>query len=452
MATLSIRTAVEVEYNVFDKSGTLPFTVLIGLCRTSSDDLDPRPVIVDTRKTLLDVPYALAHGLLQLEARPDADAEEDRAETLRALAAESDPDRAGVVEASCVTLPSPVGREEGWSWRRNMTVHRYRVEKDSPLASMLQVRKKYAIRIPPSARLGVGRSVSNDGAEDLARNGSSVVPLSGGSGTECVELLCRRSLYSRFFCVVPSLPWPPRLITMLELVRPASTTITTTSEGSEEEEEEWVVVEAEDASPSTEPPKPDRTAVYLDVTTTHTGSDPISVQIRGHPRFLYAETIWGMESHYNCWGRIIDPEVKYHESSLRIVDRATGMVVRCPPPRIERGGSAPGGCGRGVKGKPDYRPLLCNMVTLAPGRPWRNRVEISRALAGLPDGQYGVGLEPRGMWWCWGDPYAHFATIINGEDERVPWQLWREEIPPAVLASEEVAWFRIEQGEVVPED
>jgi hypothetical protein len=66
MGELPIHATSGQRYAIFDQSGELPFTVLFGLMRRSEDDLDPRPLTLDTRKSALDVPYGLAHGLLWL--------------------------------------------------------------------------------------------------------------------------------------------------------------------------------------------------------------------------------------------------------------------------------------------------------------------------------------------------------------------------------------------------
>lgn len=85
------------------------------------------------------------------------------------------------------------------------------------------------------------------------------------------------------------------------------------------------------------------------------------------------------------------------------------------------------------------------MVTIKPGDSLVRLVDISKQLAGLPDGAYEVNLEPRGMWWCKGsrDEFAQEG------DDRVPQRLWDPMIPPVMLESESTVEVRIEDGKII---
>lgn len=61
---LRVMTRLQSRFNVFDASGRLPFDIVFGLRRRS--DSDPRDVCFRTTNSFLDVPYALANGILSL--------------------------------------------------------------------------------------------------------------------------------------------------------------------------------------------------------------------------------------------------------------------------------------------------------------------------------------------------------------------------------------------------
>ncbi|KAJ3544595.1 hypothetical protein NM208_g2964 [Fusarium decemcellulare] len=66
MSDVKIYTVIHSKYQVFDSSGKLPFSIVFGLCRRSSQDADPRPLHINTANSILDVPYALSNKLLAL--------------------------------------------------------------------------------------------------------------------------------------------------------------------------------------------------------------------------------------------------------------------------------------------------------------------------------------------------------------------------------------------------
>lgn len=61
---LRVQTRLQSRYTVFDASGRLPYDIVFGLRRRS--DSDPRDVSFQTTNSFLDVPYALANGILSL--------------------------------------------------------------------------------------------------------------------------------------------------------------------------------------------------------------------------------------------------------------------------------------------------------------------------------------------------------------------------------------------------
>jgi hypothetical protein len=416
MGELDISTVIGQRYAVFDQSGELPFTVLFGLTRRSEDDLDPRPLTLDTRKSALDVPYGLAHGLLELvnqdgdvhNAQPDTDIPQ----ALRELA-HLDNDHM----QPFMTLPSPVNRPHGLR-SDYVTRFEYLIKKDSALGSMLKPGTKYSIRFPriesPPHRNELGvRWCASGKSEDVI--GNSATPL---CDSEPLTLMAASATKWRAaFQVVPSLPWPPKLVTKLELV------LSPTSEGGNTANADQ--------------------AVYLRVTTTQSGSKPVSVQTRGEPEYLHSKDLWG-EPVYEYSHRIIDADQPAPRQSLRIVNRASGCTVRGPRPL---GPSAPSGYGRGYA----TPPSIDEMVTIKPGSPLVRLVDISKVIVGWPmegrlsDGVYEIHLVERGMWWCW----ASQEELAASDDDRVPKRLWNRLVPPARLYSEDVVAFQIQNGEVI---
>ena len=134
MPELRIWTVISRNYLVFDKSGRLPFTIIFGLCRR--DDTDPRPLRVQTRGTIFDVPYALSNDLLQLREYDPRTKQYVRVE-IEELDNTDNLDQ-------YFTRPSPVGR--AGNWRNWITEYHYRVEPNSELASFFKAGKRYAVQ------------------------------------------------------------------------------------------------------------------------------------------------------------------------------------------------------------------------------------------------------------------------------------------------------------------
>lgn len=144
------------------------------------------------------------------------------------------------------------------------------------------------------------------------------------------------------FTIVPSLPWPPKLNTKLELRRIGG-------------------VQGDSSN-----------SVVLRISTTNTDTEPVTVQTRGQQRFLVS---WGPmqpEEGLDSEPRIIDSSTPGPISSLYIIDKVSGTIVRRPP------GLGPSGPGV----EHDPRPKLDKIVTIKPEDPLVRLVDISKQLAG----------------------------------------------------------------------
>lgn len=135
MDKLPIHTFIHNRYQVLDYSGHLPFSIVFGLCRRSLEDTDPRPLILDTGKSALDVPYALANKLLKLNVE-DADLKQEMALAISRLSQFGGND-------TYLTLPSPVNRKE--NWKAAIVAYHYQVNPGSELASIFKPGKKYEL-------------------------------------------------------------------------------------------------------------------------------------------------------------------------------------------------------------------------------------------------------------------------------------------------------------------
>ncbi|KAF1349177.1 hypothetical protein BDV97DRAFT_200395 [Delphinella strobiligena] len=387
MDELPIYSLIHNQYQVLDHSGQLPFSIVFGLCRRASEDKDPRPLILNTRRSALDVPYALANKLLRLNVE-DADLKQETALAINKLSQFGE-------KGTYLTLPSPVNRKE--NWKTAIVAYRYQVDPDSELASIFRSGRKYEIRFA-SEDLGVKWHAYEDQDQLLA---DQRLPT---QRTEKHKLVSKPSHGRCAFTVVPSLPWPPILCTKLELGR----------------------IE-DDQSDSSNP-------VLLQISTMNTGTEPVSVQTRGAQRFLVP---WGpMQPDEPLYPgpRIIDSSTPNPIWSLRITDKAAGTIVRIPP------GNEP--CGFGAR---DPRPKLETIVTIKPDDSLVRLVDMSKRLTGLQDGTYEIDLEPRGMWWCEGSR----EEFAQEGDDRVPHRLWDPMIPPMMLESENTVEVHIKNGKVV---
>ncbi|KAI0868741.1 hypothetical protein GGS24DRAFT_481452 [Hypoxylon argillaceum] len=389
MESLRIHTAINSRYRVFDTLGQLPFSIVFGLCRRSPEDIDPRSIVLQTKHSALDVPYAIAHGLLTLYEQHDGnepDTEVDVSGQLKSLEADSE-------DEEYLTLHSPINRTE--HWRNAFTIYQYRIDPKSELASMLESGKKYTIRLT-SEDLGVKWWTYSDAVQPLNN------PKLTAQTSETRKLVnSKPSAGKASFLVASALPYPPKTHMHMKLVQ-------------------------------------DGSAVFIDITMINTGSQPINVQTRGRQRFLVP---WGPfqpeEESEDTRPRIIDSISPTPGSSIRIVDTATGDAVREP--------KKPGPCGPLYDSRTDPRPELESLVTLIPSQPFVRRVDISELLDGLPNGKYRVLMEPRGVWWCFGS----YDEISDEGDYRVAKRLYQTMVPRLVLGTDDVIELQIENGRLV---
>ena len=193
-------------------------------------------------------PYALANGLLTLHEQDHEDAKQRVDVGLTVLSKET------ARETGCLSPPSPVNRTE--HWRYAFTVYQCRVGANGELASSLDPGKKYILRLA-SEDLGVKRwtySHREQFVDDDEKPSQDSV---------AVKLVnCKSTAGNATFTVVKSLPWPQRMETRTRLC-PSAPSFDST------------LANAELSC---------RTA--LEVSLINTASEPVTVQTRGHQRFL----------------------------------------------------------------------------------------------------------------------------------------------------------------------
>ena len=399
MNELRIHTQIHSRYQVYDASGQLPFSIVFGLCRRSPADTDPRPLLLETAGSVLDVPYALAHGLLTLHEQDPQDTKQWDEVDLGRL------NNVVAKEAECLSLPSPVNRTE--HWRDAFTVYQCYVDVDSDLASILEPGKKYIITLA-SGDLGVKRWAYSDRKQFVDEDGKP------SHGSEAVKLInSKPTAGNATFKVVKSLPWPPRMETRMRLC--ASSTSSDSA-----------LANAQLSS----------STAALEVSVTNTGSDSVTMQTRGHQRFLIP---WGPfqpePDADDDRMRIIDATPhKPPTSSLQVLDSATGEVVR---------GNERRGTGPLTDSNADQRPKVADVVTLKPGAPVIRKVDIGALVEGLVDGQYKIRMQSRGCRWWHGE-----VGKEEGEDERVPAHLCRIITSPLMLESQDEVELCIRDGKV----
>lgn len=249
---LRVQTRIQSRYIVFDASGRLPFDIVFGLRRRY--DQDPRDVSFQITSSFLDVPYALANGLLRLrELRASAGSPKERVEVdlscLREAIASDEP------ALNYITLPSKSNKKE-LRGQFGVTEYRYRVNPESPLASLFEPGKRYSIGLA-NRDLGVHRWIGSDHVPS-----SSTGPLHTSTAertVECRNLVSNPQSGSAIFTVVESLIWPPTVEIRMRLLSPQR---------------------------HETPIGDDLRLPLLRVTVTNTGSDVILVQTKGQQRFL----------------------------------------------------------------------------------------------------------------------------------------------------------------------
>ena len=398
MIDLRIHTHVHSRYEIFDAAGRLPFSIVFGLCRRSPADTDPRPLLLETAGSVLDVPYALTHGLLTLREQNQGDPKQWVEVDL------SQVNEVAVKETECLSLPSPVNRKEHWT--DAVTVYQYHVDVNGELASILHPGKKYIIRLA-SEDLGVKRWAYSDRKQFFEDDGKS------SQGNEAVKLVNSKSTAGNAtFTVVKSVPWPPRVETRIR--RRASSP-------------------SSDSSPTNAEPS---SSIVLEVSVINTGSDSVTVQTRGHQRFLIPWGPFQPEPDANDdRTRIIDAAPhKPPTSSLQVIDSATGEVVR---------GSEQRGTGPLTDSGADRRPKVEDVVTLKPRALIARKIDIGALVHGLEDGQYKIRMQSKGCRWWHGE-----VGKEEGEDGRVPAHLCEIVMPRLMLQSQDEIELSIRNGKV----
>ena len=395
---LRIHTQIHSRYQVFDASGQLPFNIVFGLCRRSPADTDPRPLLLEIAGSVLDISCALARGLLTLHEQDPEDAKQWVEVDLSRL------NKVVGKEAECLSLPSPVNRTE--HWRDAFTVYQCHIDVNGELASILELGKKYTIRLA-SEDFGMKRWAYSDRKQFADNDGKP------NHDSEAVKLVnSKPTAGNATFTVVKSLSWPPRMETTMRLCASSSSS-------------DSAVADAKLSSCPT-----------LEVSATNTGSDSVTVQTRGHQRFLIP---WGPfqpePDADDDRMRIINATPhKLPTSSLQVVDAATGEVVR---------GNEQRGTGPLTGSHADRRPKAEDVVTLKPGAPAIRKIDIGVLVDGLVDGQYEIRMQPRGCRWWQGEVGKEIS-----EDGRLPAHLCGSIIPPLMLESQDEVELRIRDGKV----
>ncbi|MCJ1334341.1 hypothetical protein MMC10_011050 [Thelotrema lepadinum] len=391
MEDLRLHTKIKSRYRVFDASGQLPFSIVFGLCRRSTADTEPRPLLLEIAGSALDVSYALAHGLLTLQEQDTKDEGKQWVEVdlsrLKNVAAK---------EAECLSLPSSVNRKE--HWRDAFTVYQCHFDVEGELASMLKPGKRYRIRLA-SEDLGVKRWAYSDGKgfddnDGKLSHDSQAVKLvnikpTGGNAT---------------FKVVKSLPWPPKTEIRMRL---CASSLSSDS-----------VLANTGRSSST----------AVEISVVNTGTESVTVQTRGHQNFLIP---WGPfqpePDVINDSVRVIDATSQIPPTAvLQVIDYTTGEVVG--------GNKQHSGCCGLTSGNIDQRPMAKYAVTLKPGVPVIRKIDIEALMNGLEDGhhQYKIRMQSAGCRWWHGE-----VSEEQAEDGRVPARLGCVLIPPLILESQD---------------
>lgn len=397
MEPLKVQTQLACRYRIFDASGKLPFDVIFGLRRRSSQDDDPRDIRFKVAGSILDVPHALAHGLLKLcEVRTSESGSDERVEvdltSLRNALTDHD------LSSEFVILPSKGNRTtETSSSDGTFTAYHYRIHADSPLASLLTPGKKYSF----------GLAERDLGVHEYVDSRKAIGPETVEDSDSTCKLVSNPHAGSAVFQVVESLAWP-QVTTRMHLL-----------EGSTERRK----ASDESVSPT------------LEIAVTNTGSKPISVQTRGHQSFLrpwgvlQPEDVDTVNDRVPC---IIDALAPL--SCLQVVQVDNGLVVkgRVRPRR---------GCAGVTSSKIDLRPKVEDLLVLEPGLPVLRKIELDDLLHGLEDGKYHIQMRPEGCWW-----HDGMLEAEPSDDGKVPRHLMNHTRTPLMLETPDKVAFHIDSG------
>ncbi|KAL8964095.1 MAG: hypothetical protein Q9183_004707 [Haloplaca sp. 2 TL-2023] len=340
MDEISIYTYIHSRYRAFDTSGRFSFSIVF---------------VFKTAGSVLDVPYALAHGLLTFHKENPRGAKRWTEMDTSGL-------NVGKSEATdYIILPSPVGRLK--SWRDALTAYQCRIDYADGLATTTLVRGN----------------------------------TSGGNAD---------------FTVGQDLPWPPEVKVGLRIS--VAFQIPDGSHTSDEMENRQV----------------------MEVSVMKQGSDAITVQTRGHQRYLIP---WGPHQSEDEIDadrtRIIDPELQGPPlASLQVIDLATDALIRGHEQRNICTLTALGA---------DLRPKVGHLVTLKPGVPLVKQYDMKAVVKALADGQYRICLQPKGCsWWA-----AKMEDVV-GEDGRVLKKLCGDRKVPLMIQSKDRFELRLKDGSI----
>jgi hypothetical protein len=303
-------------------------------------------MVLRTTNSVLDVPYAIAHGLLTLHENHRGDEPDTQVHLLAGQLKSSDNEG-----GTYVTLSSPVNRAK--PWREALSIYRYRIDPNGELASVLRPSRKYTIRLA-GQDLGVKWWAYGDGDPSLFDEQSSTT----AQASEPAKLVSGTSSSGKAsFAVVSALSLPPETDISMRLC------------GDEENTSD----NADDAS-------------ILEISVLNKGTKPVAIQPSGHQKVLVP------------WGPFQPEEQpESFRSSVQITDTAAVVVLEARKPGPIRALTV---------SNLDRRPKLETLMTLVPGEPLVVREDIGMLLAGLADGRYRICLEPRGVWWCCEDMMA----------------------------------------------
>lgn len=298
--SIRVQTQMKSQYRFFDISGGLPLHINFGLRRRS--DEDARNVSFQVAGTILDVPYALAHGLLSLhELRPSqSGGGTERVEVdlnrLQDAINHDEPTSGKIV------LPSKTDNSRGRGLK-SFTLYQYRVDPRSHLASLFEAGKKYSIGLA-NRNLGIHHYINAD-QDDSPSVDDTPHPQTPG---ESVELVSNPHGGFAVFRAVGSLTMPPDIAIKIHMHSIAS-----------------------DGDANGRKAEPD----LLRVTITSAGPDTIYVQNRGDQPFIVPWRIFEQESDDGLNAlqgpRILDPSATI--GRFQVIDEASGDFVQDPRKR-----------------------------------------------------------------------------------------------------------------------
>lgn len=404
MKPIRVQTQMKSQYRFFDISGRLPLHINFGFRRRS--DNDTQNISFQVAGTILDVPYALVHGLLSLhELRPShSGGGTERVEVdlnrLRDAIKHDEPTSENIV------LPSKTDKSRGRGLK-SFTLYRYRVDPKSYLASLFEAGKKYSIGLA-NRNLCVHHYINAH--QDPSPNGDEIPhPQTRG---ESVELFSNPHGGFAVFRAVESLTWPSEINTKMKM---HSITSVSNAPGTE-------------AEPS-----------LLRVTITSAGPDTIYVQTRGDQRFIVPWSIFEQDSDDGLNAlhspRILDPSATI--GSFQVIDEASGDFVQDPRKR--------GVCSLRASSY-DPRPRVEDLFILRPGVPVLREVHIDKLVSKLKDGEYRIRLKPRGCWWHSGE-----LESDADDDGRVPKHCMKRAMnsTPLVLETDDEVVIHVRDGRIV---